>query len=206
MIKVLGRDNSVNVQKVMWCAAELGVDVAREDVGGAFGGNDTDAFRAMNPNGSVPVLIDGDLILWESNTIVRYLCRQYATGTWVLPTAQQTGLAEQWMDWYIGTLNASMKVLFVQLIRTDASKRDKEQINKAIADATRLWSILDQHLANRDFILGQSLSIADIPLGCGAYRWHSMEFERPDLPNLKAWWDRLVERRTYRKNVMIPLT
>lgn len=206
MIKVLGRDNSVNVQKVMWCAAELGVDVAREDVGGAFGGNDTDVFLALNPNGSVPVLVDGDLILWESNTIVRYLCNQYATGPWVLPTAQQTGLAEQWMDWYIGTLNASMKVLFVQLIRTDAAKRDKQQINKAIADATRLWSILDQHLANRDFILGQSLSMADIPLGCAAYRWHSMEFERPDLLNLKAWWDRLVERRTYRKNVMIPLT
>jgi len=206
MIKVLGRDNSVNVQKVMWCAAELGLDVARDVVGGPFGGNHTDAFRAMNPNGTIPVLIDGELILWESNAIVRYLCDQYGTGPWALPSAQQTALAGQWMDWYLTTMHPPMTALFWQLVRTESQARDAAKVDAAINEATKFWSILDQHLATRDFILGETLSMADIPLGSSAYRWHTMEFERPDLPNVKAWWDRLVERSTYRENVMIPLT
>lgn len=206
MIKVLGRANSVNVQKVMWCAAELGVDVERADIGGAFGGNDTDEFCAMNPNGSIPVLIDGDFVLWESNAIVRYLCDQYGSNSWKLSSAQKVGLAGQWMDWYLTAMHAPMTVLFWQLIRTEAAIRDEAQINSAVAEGTKLWAMLDRHLATRHFIMGDSLSVADIPLGSSAYRWHSMDFDRPDLPNVKAWWDRLVERRTYRENVMIPLT
>ncbi len=206
MIKILGRANSVNVQKVMWCAAELDVDVVRTDVGGAFGGNDTDAFRAMNPNARVPVLIDGDFVLWESNAIVRYLCDQYGIGAWTLPTSSQMALAGQWMDWYLTTMHPSMTTLFWQLVRTDPAMRNAAKIETAIADGAKIWAILDQHLATREFIMGDSPSMADIPLGCSAYRWHSMDFVRPDLPNLKAWWDRLVERRAYRENVMIPLT
>jgi glutathione S-transferase len=206
MIKVLGRANSVNVQKVMWCAAELGVDVERADIGGAFGGNDTDEFCAMNPNGSIPVLIDGNYVLWESNAIVRYLCDKYGNGSWKLPTAQKIGLAGQWMDWYLTALHAPMTVLFWQLIRTQSAMREDVQINSAIVEGTKCWAILDQHLATSDFILGDNPSMADIPLGCSAYRWHSMDFDRPDLPNVKAWWDRLVERDTYRENVMIPIT
>lgn len=206
MIKVLGRANSVNVQKVMWCAAELGVDVERTDIGGAFGGNDTDEFLAMNPNGSIPVLIDGDLVLWESNAIVRYLCDQYGKDSWQLSSARNVGLAGQWMDWYLTTMHAPMTVLFWQLIRTEATKRDLAQINAAIAEATKHWEILDRHLATRDFIMGTSLSMADIPLGSSAYRWHALNFDRPDLPNVKAWSDRLIERKAYRQNVMIPLT
>lgn len=206
MIKILGRANSVNVQKVMWCAAELDIEVARQDIGGAFGGNDTDDFRAMNPNGSVPVLIDGDFVLWESNAIVRYLCEQYGTGNWRQQTPSQTGLAGQWMDWYLTSMHPPMTTLFWQLIRTDPAMRDVAKIKTAIAEATVLWTMLDQHLATREFIIGDSLSAADIPLGSSAYRWHSMDFERPDLPNLRAWWDRLVDHRAYRENVMIPLT
>jgi len=206
MIKILGRANSVNVQKVMWCAAELDVDVARADVGGAFGGNDTDAFRAMNPNGSVPVLVDGDFVLWESNAIVRYLCDQYGSGDWKLETPPQKALAGQWMDWYLTSMHPPMTTLFWQLIRTDPAMRDAAKIETAIADCTKFWAMLDQHLATRDLIMGGYLSMADIPLGSSAYRWHSMDFARPDLPNLKAWWDRLVERRAYRENVMIPIT
>ncbi|AML51786.1 glutathione S-transferase family protein [Falsihalocynthiibacter arcticus] len=206
MIKVLGRANSVNVQKVMWCAAELDVDVERVDIGGAFGGNNTYEFRALNPNGSVPVLIDGDFVLWESNAIVRYLCDHYGTGEWKFSSAQEVALAGQWMDWYLTTMHAPMTVLFWQLIRTEAGVRNAAQINTAIAEATKHWAILDQHLAACDFIMGDEPSMADIPLGSSAYRWHSMGFERPDLPNVKAWWDRLVERGAYCDNVMIPLT
>lgn len=206
MMKILGRANSVNVQKVMWCAAELDVDVARSDVGGAFGGNDTDAFRAMNPNGRIPVLVDGDFVLWESNAIVRYLCDQYGTGDWRLPTSSQLALAGQWMDWYLTSVHPPMTTLFWQLVRTGPAKRDEEKIASAISDSAKLWTILDQHLATRDYIMGDYPSVADIPLGSSAYRWHSMDFTRPELPNLRAWWERLVERGAYRENVMIPLT
>lgn len=206
MIKVLGRANSVNVQKVMWCAAELDIDVARIDVGGAFGGNETDAFRAMNPNGRVPVLVDGDFVLWESNAIVRYLYDQYGTDAWKLQSPSQVALAGQWMDWYLTALHPPMTVLFWQLVRTDPAKRDGVKIETALANITRHWVMLDQHLATRDFVLGDRLSMADIPLGSSAYRWHSLDIARPDLPNLRAWWDRLVVRTAYRENVMLPLT
>lgn len=206
MIKVLGRKNSVNVQKVMWCAAELGLDVAREDIGGAFGGNDTEAFRSMNPNGSVPVLIDGDFVLWESNAIVRYLCDKSGTSEWALTTPQQKAHAGQWMDWYLTSMHGPMTVLFWQLIRTEAAKQDEAKIQNSIVQASRFWTMLDQHLATHDYILGESLSIADIPLGCSAYRWHTLEIDRPDLPNLRTWWEKLVDRSVYRESVMIPLT
>jgi len=206
MIKILGRANSVNVQKVMWCAAELGVDVERIDIGGAFGGNDTDEFRDMNPNGSIPVLIDEDFVLWESNAIVRYLCDHYGSKSWKLRSVRDVGLAGQWMDWYLTSMHPPMTTLFWQLIRTEARTRDKEQINLAIARSTELWGVLDQHLTARNFILGDEPSMADIPLGSSAYRWHSMDFDRPDLPNLKTWWNRLVERQAYSDNVMIPIT
>jgi len=108
MIKILGRANSVNVQKAMWCAAELGLKVERTDIGGAFGGTDTDEYGALNPNRKIPVLIDGDFTLWESNTIVRYLCAQYGDANWRLPTAASQAHADQWMDWYLTTLHPPM--------------------------------------------------------------------------------------------------
>jgi len=206
MIKVLGRANSVNVQKVMWCAAELGVEVTRTDVGGSFGGNDTDAFRAMNPNGKIPVMIDGDFVLWESNTIVRYLCDKYGTGAWKLPVSSQIALAGQWMDWHLTSVHPPMTTLFWQLVRTDAAQRNEVKIATAITDSAKHWAILDQHLAVRNFIMGDHPSVADIPLGSSANRWHSMDFEHPDLPNLRSWWDRLTERSAYRENVMVPIT
>jgi glutathione S-transferase len=115
-------------------------------------------------------------------------------------------LTGQWMDWYLTSVHPPMTTLFWQLIRTDPSMRDAEKITTAIAESTILWEMLDQHLTNRSFIMGDSLSMADIPLGSSAYRWHSMDFDCPRLPNLRAWWDRLVERETYRENVMVPLT
>ncbi len=205
-VKVLGRANSVNVQKVMWCAAELGITVDRADVGGAFGGNDTEAFGKLNPNRTVPVLVDGDFSLWESNTIVRYLCARYGDSNWSLPEGATKARAEQWMDWYLTTLHPPMTVLFWQLIRTAPDARDQAKIDSAISECIQKWTILEHHLANQAYVLGDQLSMADIPVGCAAYRWHCMEFNRPELPNLRRWWDSLVDRETYRTNVMVPLT
>lgn len=206
MIKVLGRANSVNVQKVMWCAAELGVEVDRKDVGGAFGGTDTDEFGAFNPNRTVPVLVDGDFSVWESNTIVRYLCAQYGSPDWALPSVAEQAKAGQWMDWYLTSLHPHMTTLFWQLIRTDTAARDESKIEGAIAASAKFWAMLDRHLNHTPFVLGDHLSMADIPVGCAAYRWHCMDFTRPELPNLQRWWESLCARETYKKNVMVPLT
>lgn len=206
MIQVLGRPNSVNVQKVTWCLAELGIESERKDVGGQFGGNDAAAYLSQNPTGKIPTLIDGAYVLWESHAIVRYLCDQYGTGTWYPENAQQRGLASQWMDWYQTALHRPMTTLFWQLVRTDAAHRDQALIAAAIAECAGFWAILDRHLEQNHFVLGDEVSMADIPLGCAAYRWHSMNFERPDLPALRAWWDTISERSAYRTHVMLPLT
>ncbi len=206
MIRVLGRANSINVQKVMWCAAELGVDVDRIDIGGAYGGNDQPEFLAKNPNGRIPVLEDGDFTLWESNTIVRYLCESYGDAPWQPAEMTARALASQWMDWYLTSLHAPMTVIFWGLIRTAPEDRDEAAVAKAVEDASALWTIIDVHLAERDFIIGDAPSMGDIPVGCAAYRWHEMDVDRPNLPNLLAWWRRLSERSAYRDNVMLPLT
>ena len=170
MIKVLSRPNSVNVQKVMWCAAELGLEVEQSDIGGAFGGNDGADYLSKNPNGKIPTLIDGDYVLWESNAIVRYLCDQYSTGSWQPQPAQKRGHANQWMDWYQTALHRPMTVLFWQLIRTKPEHRDRAAIESAILECSNFWLMLDQHLAISPYILGDQISMADIPLGCAAYR------------------------------------
>lgn len=190
----------------MWCLAELNIEVERTDVGGAFGGNDKATYRSQNPNGKVPTLIDGGYVLWESNAIVRYLCDQYRAGSWYPTNAQKRGHASQWMDWYQTELHRPMTTLFWQLIRTEAEHRDQGKIETAIGECIRSWAILDKHLEQRPFVLGDKISMADIPLSCAAYRWHSMNFERPNLPALRAWWNCISERPAYQNHVMLPLT
>lgn len=206
MIQILGRPNSVNVQKVMWCAAETGVSVDRHDIGGAFGGNTTDAYLSKNPNGRVPTLVDGDFVLWESNAIVRYLSETHGASPWYPENAKDRGLCGQWLDWYLTTLHGPMTVIFWQLIRTSEEDRDHGALKAAIKEASEVWAMLDSHLADQKFVVGDNLTMGDVAVGCSAYRWHTMDVDRPDLPNLKRWWDSLAERQAYQQHVMLPLT
>lgn len=206
MVKVLGRINSINVQKVMWCTAELGLAVDRHDIGMEFGGNDTPEYLAKNPNGLIPTLQDGDLTVWESNTIVRYLTEAYGTGPWALATPGERALASQWMDWYLTTMHAPLSNVFRTLIRTPETERDMTAVEKAAQATNRLWLMLEAHLEGRDFVLGGSISIGDIPVGCAVYRWFNMDVERPELPNVTAWYERLQARKPYQDHVMMPLT
>jgi len=206
MIRILGRANSINVQKVMWCAAELGIEVSREDVGGAFGGNTTEDYLGKNPNGKIPTLIDGDFVLWESNAIVRYLCEAEGTSPWYPGGLQDRARANQWMDWYLTSMHPHMTVIFWQLIRTAADDRNMDAVKTATNEAGKLWAMLDNYLARKAFVLGDQPSMADIPLGCAAYRWHEMDVDRPNLRNLRTWWESLAERPHYREHVMLPLT
>ena len=206
MIRILGRNNSINVQKVMWCAAELNIEVDRHDIGMQFGGNDTPEYLAKNPNGLIPTLEDGDLVIWESHAIVRYLTDNYGTGDWVLNTPAERAIANQWMDWFVTTMSTPLTLVFKNLVRTREDKRDMNAVEDGIRDTNKLWKILNVHLEKRDYILGSNPSIADIPLGCAIYRWSAMGIERPSLNNVTAWYERLKQREPFQTNVMLPLT
>ena len=205
MLKIWGRTNSINVQKVLWCADELGLAYDRIDIGGAFGGNDQPAYRAKNPNGLVPTLEEDDgFTLWESNTIVRYLAAKHGK---LSPGDLRTRAdAERWMDWQLTTISRDMATVFWGLVRTPPEKRDMAAIAAAAKTLSGLWARLDQHLKGRRFVAGDQLTMGDIPVGCFVYRWLNLPIERVPLPNLEAWYARLGERQPYRKHVMLPMT
>ena len=203
-LKIWGRETSVNVQKVMWAVDEIGVMRQRIDAGGAFGRNDTPEYRAMNPNGLVPVMDDGGFILWESNAIIRYLASTYGRGGFRPTDRKDIARADQWMEWAQSSLYSDIiTTCFWGLIRTSAAERDNKAIAAAAARAGVKLAILDQHLATRKFIGGSTLTLADVPAGALMYRYFMLPIERPSLPNVEAWYARLTERPAYQKNVMI---
>jgi len=207
MIRILGRASSINVQKVMWCADELGTKVERVDVGGKFKGNDTPEYLAKNPMGLVPTMEDGDFVLWESNAIVRYLADVAGKAPWQPADAKGRGLASQWMDWYLTAMHPPMTAIFIQLIRTEPAKRDAKALADATDKAAKLWTMVDGQLAKRAYLTGNDISIGDIPAGCSANRWYALDVKRPKLANLEAWLGRLKQRPAFQKHVAaIPLT
>lgn len=206
MLKVLGRANSINVQKVMWCCGELGLKVDRVDIGGPFGGNDQPAYLAKNPTGLIPTLEDGDFVLWESNSIVRYIAEAYGAPPWYPADRRHRALCSQWMDWYLAALHPSMTIIFRQLIRTEPAKQDGTAIEAARRQAARQWEMLDAHLADRPYLTGDEPTMGDIPAGVAVYRWYALDIERPETPNVHGWYDRLSGRPAYRQHVMMPLT
>jgi glutathione S-transferase len=208
MIKLWGRANSSNVMKVILTLEELGLPYTRVDVGGPFGGTSTPEYRAMNPLGVVPSLEDGDLALFESNAIIRYICNAYAPETTLYPTAPgQRATVEAWMEFQQTALNRPMSVVFQGLIRTPPEKRDNVAITAAITDVAAIWAILDQRLATRDWLAGPDLTLADIVFAPHVHRWLTLPIPgRPNAPYLKAWYDRLLARPIYAQHGAIPIT
>ena len=205
-MKIWGRANSINVMKVLWCADECGLKYDRENVGMQFGGNDQKWYLDMNPNGVVPTIDDGGRIIYESNTIVRYLSAKYAAGSLWPNDPGQRSEADRWMDWQNSTINGPMRDVFWGLVRTPPEKRDMAAINKAAAEAGKLFGRLDEKLAGKLYVAGQHFTMGDIPVGCFAHRWFALPIERPDLKNVKAWYERLMKRPAYAKHVMAPLS
>jgi glutathione S-transferase len=206
MLKVLGRNNSSNVQKVLWCLDELGLPFEREDVGGAFGRNRDPAYLALNPNGLIPTLVDKGRVLWESNTILRYLAASYDTGELWEPDPARRAVGEKWMDWQLSVLAPPMTPLFVQLVRTQETERDAALVAKSASKAAAAFRILDQALRDAPWLGGPRFTIADIPCGVLAYRWMHLPIERPDLGSLEDWYARLSVRPAYRRQVMTGLS
>jgi len=206
MIKIWGRTDSSNVQKVLWCCGELGIEFERTDWGGKFGGNDDEAYRKMNPNGLVPTMKDGDFILWESNSIMRYLNAKYGSGKLLPVNPQGMAVANRWMDWQLSTFNAIIVPLFWSLVRTPSDKRDAKVVQSALEKTTKAWQIVEKELAQNRFLAGEEFSLGDIPLGVWAYRWFNLPIERPEQPNITRWYERLKQRRPYQNHIMIPLS
>lgn len=203
MLTLWGRNTSINVQKVLWLLGELDLAYERIDVGGAFGGLDKPEFLALNPNGLIPVLEDGNVHIWESHAILRYLAAKYdAGGLWPEDPADRAQ-ADQWMEWHVSTLYPDFIAAFLGLVRTPPSQRNMASIELSAKRAGWHYEKLEEHLAGRDFICGDRLTIGDIPLGATLYRYFTLEIERPDLPNIEAWYARLQERAAYRDGIMI---
>ncbi len=206
MLKIWGRTNSINVMKVLWCADELKLDYERVDAGMAFGVVNEDWYGEMNPNRRVPTIDDDGLVLWESNTIVRYLASRHDSGGLSPSDPVQRAISEKWMDWQLTTPQADMGYLFWGLIRNSAVHADKAMQAEAVVSLNKLWAILDAALADREFVGGDRLTVGDIPVGCFVERWSNLPIERASLPNLEAWHARLKARPAFRKHVMQPLT
>ena len=206
MIKVWGRTDSSNVQKVLWCSAELGLEVERIDWGGKFGGNREKTYTDMNPNGLVPTIQDDSFILWESNSIMRYLVDKYGEGRLLPSTPEGRADANRWMDWQLSVFNPTIVPLFFATIRTPPEKRDAKAIQVALDKSIQAWRIVENQLEGKSYLAGNDFSIGDIPLGVWAYRWFSLPIERPKLKNISAWYERLKERKPYQTHIMIPVT
>ena len=206
MIKIWGRTDSSNVQKVLWCCGELDLAFERVDWGGTFGGNKDPAYVAMNPNGLVPTLKDGDFILWESNSIMRYLNAKYGHGKLLPATPEGMANANRWMDWQLSAFNPAIVPLFWGLIRTPEEKRDAKAVQSAFEKTVKAWQMVEDHLANSRYLGGEEFSLGDIPLGVWAYRWFNLPIDRPNQPNVTNWYDRLKQRQSYQTHIMIPLT
>lgn len=197
----------MNVQKVLWCLAELGVPYERIDAGLAFGKNHEPWYLALNPNGRVPLLVDGSFTLWESNTIVRYLASKHGLGGLCPRSSETRALAERWMDWQLSTLIRPVSIVFQALYRTPLAERDAAAIARNTVEANRAMELLDAHLAAQPFVAGDTFTMGDIPVGAVAHRWlEVVGIERPALAAARAWRDRLSERSAFRTHVMLPLS
>lgn len=201
-----GRATSINVHKVLWMLDELGLGYERRDVGGKFGGLDTEAFGRLNPNRMIPTLVDGDHVVWESNACVRYLTARYGSGTLWPEDAALRSLSDRWMDWDTTMLGEPMRVMFWGLIRTPAEERDEAAIQAAAEAIIPRWSILESHLQERPFVGGERLTMGDVPLGCSWWRYSQLPVERPALPALERWGQRLAQSEAYKRHIMQPLS
>jgi len=205
MLRIWGRTNSVNVKKALWCAEELGLKYERIDAGMQFGVVNTPEYRAMNPMGRVPTIDDDGFVLWESHTIVRYLCARHSAGNLWPTDLQLRASAERWMDWAF-SFQAAMRDVFWGLIRTPPEKRDAKAIEAGCRQSAELAAMLDANLAGRPYVAGANFTMGDIPIGCEVQRWLRVPIERPSLPHLEAWFKRLRERAPFVRIVDQPLT
>ena len=207
-LQIWGRANSVNVQKVLWCCRELAVPFTRIDAGMQYGRNGDPDYLAMNPNGRVPTLVDGDFALWESNSIMRYLALTHASTSQIYPAEPKVRAGmERWLDWTLSTLQPVERPLFWGLVRTPVAERDMAAMQQAADTAAVQWRIVDRQLADRAYMEGDAFSLADIAIGAYARRWLGVEgVNRPALPHLQRWFETIARRPGFQEFVAPPMS
>jgi glutathione S-transferase len=205
-LRIWGRMSSINVQKVVWTARELGLAFERIDAGGAFGGNRTPEYLRMNPNGKIPLIDDDGFVLWESNAIVRYLAARHGAGTLWPNDLRQRADADRWMDWQATELTPAMRNAFMQLIRTAAEARSPALVGESNAATEALMAILDEHLAGRHFLCAQQFTVADIAVGASVHRWFGLPQPHAPRPNVQGWYRRLMTRPAVAGVLTLPIT
>lgn len=198
MLKILGRVSSINVRKVLWTCAEIGLPFEREDWGIGFRPTSDPAFTALNPNALVPVAIDGDFVLWESNTICRWLAAEHGR-TDLLPTApRERAQVERWMDWQLGELNNAWRYAFMALVRQSPAHGDPDAIAASAREWNRRMALLDAHLQRSGpHAAGAGFTLADVGLGLAVQRWHRTPIEHAVLPTLHAYLQQLQARPAF---------
>lgn len=220
MLKLWGRSSSSNVQKVRWLCAEMNIPYHQTEVGGPFGGNNEPSYRALNPNGLVPTIEDDDFVLWESNAILRYLCnKQQARGGQLAkqragelyPTElRRRADVDRWLDWGNSALGPALLAGFWGLVRTAPEQRDNAAIQASAQKTADCLQIVERQLEHHDFVAGKQLTLGDIPMAIHTYRWMNLPwdkvgYQRPQLPRVNAWYQRMTVRDAFRLNVMLPI-
>ncbi len=199
MLKLLGKAASINVRKVLWLCAEMELAIEHEQWGSGHRSTQTPEFLSLNPNGLVPVLVDGDLVLWESNTICRYLAARQGRDDLLPSMPAQRAQVEQWMDWQATDLNSAWRYAFMALVRQSAQHKDSQAIAGSVAEWNRLMQLLDRQLdKTHAYAAGAQFTLADVVLGLSTNRWLMTPMPRPELPALGAWFERLNQRPAFR--------
>ena len=201
MVKILGRRSSINVRKALWTCEEAGVAYEQEDYGSGFQSVTTAEFQRLNPNSLVPVLIDGDFVLWESNSICRYLARKAGRED-LLPTEPRAAAnIERWMDWQATELNGAWRYAFMALVRKDPAFQNPEALKASIGAWNRCIAILDAQLRNTDsWVGGGTFTLADIVLGLSVQRWKMTPFVHPEMPAVERWFMQLNQRPAFKRH------
>jgi glutathione S-transferase len=199
MLKVYGYAASINVRKVLWACAELALPFDREDWAGPFRPTSDPAFLALNPVGMVPVIDDAGTLVWESNTIIRYLAATRGRDD-LLPTdVRRRAFVEMWMDWQGSDFNNAWRIAFQGLVRRNPDFQDRTAIERSLATFSRMVAIVDARLAlSGGHICGADFSLADIPIGLSIHRWRSLPADKPSFPGIDLYYERLCERPGFR--------
>ncbi len=207
MLKIWGRKNSANVQKVMWAVGELGLPYERVDIAGPFGKNREPSYLALNPNGLVPTLEEDGFVLWELNAIVRYLAVTHSAGKLAPADPKQRALAGQWMDWQLSVLGPVIFDLFWGLVRAPPEQRNAAAIEASRIKTGEALTILNAQLGKTAYVAGDTFSMGDIPVAIFAYRYLTLAKERPPLPHVERWHAAIAERPAFRQHILdVPLT
>ena len=188
----------------MWAVDELGLDYMRHNLGGTFGGLDSEEYGKLNPNRLVPTIDDDGFILWESYAIIRYLCRQYGMGTLWPQDPKQSALADQWMEWTNSRFMGTFFPVFWALIRTDKQAQNHDKITQLARATGELLQIVENNLEDKKYMVGDQISMGDIPLGSMMFKYYTLEIQRPSLPNIESWYARLCKREAYQRHAMNP--